>query len=643
MSTNEALAQRLALIGQMQELLGADKFRVISHDRAARVVEGLPDDIARIAADRDRLLQIDGIGPKIADKIIEFCATGRIQELDDLRAQIPAGLLQLLAIPGMGPKTVRVLWKDGGVEDLAGLHRIIDSGAILSLPRMGEKSVQKLKDSIAMMAQASGRLPLGLAAQVAQRFIDHLRKVKGVERIEAAGSFRRGRDTIGDIDICVAAEDPAPIANAFRTMPDVRQVLLAGDARSSVRATVRPDMGRWQDSEEKSYSEGDTSAGTIQVDLRVLPRASWGAALMYFTGSKEHNVRLRERAQRQGLTLNEYGLFPEDGEKEPPQKRGVKPLAGATEEEVYARLGVPYLPPEVREDRGELEFKATPRLVAIGDIRAELHAHTTASDGVLSITQLAREAQRRGFHTIAVTDHSKSSAIANGLSPERLRAHIDAVHAARDEVPGITILAGSEVDILADGRLDYDDELLARLDVVVASPHTALTQDAPTAMKRMLRALQHPLVHVMGHPTGRQINRRPGLPLDIAELAAAAREHNVALEINAHWMRLDLRDTHVRAAIDAGCRIAIDCDVHETADFDNLRFGVATARRGWATPESCVNTWPADRLHAWLKSKRSGGPIPPTSPTPPATAAKKSPRKADAKANPAPKRTRSAR
>jgi DNA polymerase (family 10) len=325
---------------------------------------------------------------------------------------------------------------------------------------------------------------------------------------------------------------------------------------------------------------------------------------MYFTGSKEHNVRLRERALKKGFTLNEYGLFPDDDEKEPPQRRGVKPVAASTEAGVYKKLGLPEIPPELREDRGELDLEETPRLVELDDIAAELHAHTTASDGILSVVELATEAKKRGFHTIAVTDHSKSSAIANGLSPERLREHIAAVHAARELVHGITILAGSEVDILADGHLDYTDDLLAQLDIVVASPHTALSQDAATSTKRLLKAIAHPLVHIVGHPTGRLINRRAGLPLNMAEIVAAAVEHDVALEINAHWMRLDLRDTHVRAAVDAKCKIAIDCDVHEPMDFDNLRFGVATARRGWVTPELCINTWPAKKLHAWLRAKR---------------------------------------
>jgi len=411
----------------------------------------------------------------------------------------------------------------------------------------------------------------------------------------------------------------------------VRQVLVAGATKSSVKLLLAAGRGRWASADD----EGAEATGpTIQADLRVIDESCWGAALMYFTGSKEHNVKMRERALKMGLTLNEYGLFPEDGNEIPPQKRGLKPVAARTEEDVYATLGMAWVPPEMREDRGEMEAFALgsiaapsgpkkagssksaravtapapptsrPVPIVITDIKCELHAHTTASDGSMSILELATEAKRRGFHTIAVTDHSKSSVIANGLSPERLRQHILAIRAARKQIDGITILAGSEVDILADGRLDYDDDLLAELDIVIASPHAGLRQEGRQATDKMLKVIRHPLVHIIGHPTGRMINKRPGMPLEINEIVAAAKEHNVALEINAHWNRLDLRDAHIRAAVDAGCLLAIDCDTHEVGDMNNLRYGIATARRGWLTAEKCINTWPAAELHGWLKAKR---------------------------------------
>ncbi|MHC5025263.1 MAG: PHP domain-containing protein, partial [Planctomycetota bacterium] len=329
-----------------------------------------------------------------------------------------------------------------------------------------------------------------------------------------------------------------------------------------------------------------------------------GAALLYFTGSKAHNVELRERAIKRGMRLNEYGLFPDDGEAEPPQKRGIEPIAAATEAEIYEHLDLPFIPPAIREDRGECTSEQ-PDLIAIDAVVAELHSHTTASDGRLSIDDLVDEARARGFHTLAITDHSKASVQAGGLSPDRLREHAAAIRAVDAERVDITVLAGSEVDILIDGELDYDNETLACLDFVVASPHASLKQPGEVATARLIRAVSHPAVHVLGHPTGRLIGRRGGLEPDMDAVIAAAVEHRVALEINASPRRLDLRDTHVRAAVDAGALIAINTDAHGTGDFDNLRYGVLTGRRGWLSPEQCVNCWDRERLLEWIRSKRA--------------------------------------
>jgi DNA polymerase (family 10) len=340
------------------------------------------------------------------------------------------------------------------------------------------------------------------------------------------------------------------------------------------------------------------------VDLRIVDEAVFGAALLYFTGSKRHNVVLRERAARAGLRLNEYGLFPDDGEEAPPQTRGVPPVAADTEQAIYAALDLPWIPPELREDRGEFEFgDDLPALVELGDIRSELHAHTRASDGRLTIEQLAAAAAARGFHTVAVTDHSQSSIQANGLSPERLRAHVRAVREADARIDGIRILAGTEVDILADGHLDYDDELLAELDIVVASPHTSLRQDPEEATARLVRAVSHPHVHILGHPTGRMLGRREGLHPDMRAVVAAAAEHDTALEINANELRLDLRDVHVQAAVEAGALVSINCDTHRAENLDQFRYGVLTARRGRLTAARCLNTWPRADLLAWLARK----------------------------------------
>lgn len=596
MGSNEHLAGLFGRMAQMLELLGEDRFRAIAHDRVARIIADSGRDFLSLADDRDALIAIDGIGEKTADKIIEYAETERIKEHDQLAKKIPAGLMALLDIPGLGPKTVRTLWKDGHVESLADLKRIIDDGSILGLPRMGKKTVDNLKESIAFSEASGGRTPLGIAMPIAEALVEHLGSVRGVERIAYAGSLRRGRDTIGDIDLLAVAKDEAALRDAFTAMEGVEKVLAMGEKKCSVRLACA----------ERGGGGGARGGAAVQVDLRIIPLASWGAAMMYFTGSKEHNIRLRERSQKRGLTLNEYGLYPdEEGEDSPPQERGVKPVAGKTEHDIYEALDLAWAPPELREDRGEVaDGYAPPPLVTIEDIKAELHAHTTASDGKLSIEELALAAKARGFHTIAVTDHSKSSAVAGGLSAQRLLEHADAVREADRAIKGIRILAGSEVDILADGSLDYDDEILAALDIVVASPHASLRQDRKAAMKRLLNAVCHPLVHILGHPTGRLIGEREGFDLNITELAHAAAEHGVALELNANWRRLDLRDAHVSAALEAGALIAINCDVHREAGFDNLRYGVLTARRGGLTPDRCISTWSARKLHAWLASKR---------------------------------------
>jgi DNA polymerase (family 10) len=606
--SNAQIAAALEELTKLMELNGADGFRVNAHARAARAVEGSSVQVAALVHAGGKLTEIEGIGPKLAEKISEYVTTGRIEELSELKRTTPPGLLEIMSVPGLGPKTVKNMW-DAGIVDIPGLKRAIEDGSVLNLPRMGEKAVAKIKEALVFAAQSGQRIHLGRAGAVADIFVERLSSLPGVVHVTPAGSLRRGKETIGDIDVLVCVNetgvDWSAIAAEFCATPGVVQVIAQGESKSSVRYALDGGSSRWQP-EPTVAENGEPVAGpSIQVDLRILPASHFGSALMYFTGSKEHNVKLRERAIDMGYTLNEWGLYrvkPGSKETKPPQERGEKPVAAATEEDVYAALGLPWIPPEAREDRGELTQSQPWRLVEIADIKSELHAHTTASDGVLTIKELAQQAHARGFHTIAVTDHSQSSTIANGLKPDRLRLHIAAVRDTK--VKGVTILAGSEVDILADGTLDYKDDLLRELDVVVASPHAALTQDSQAATARLLKAIAHPLVHIIGHPTGRLLLRRGGLTPDMTAIIEAAKEHDVALEINSHWMRLDLRDTHVRAAVEAGVKIAINCDDHEPSDFDNLRYGVATARRGWLVPELCINTWSSKELLAWLKRKR---------------------------------------
>ncbi|MCC6909238.1 MAG: DNA polymerase/3'-5' exonuclease PolX [Phycisphaerales bacterium] len=585
-NTNSRLAQIFEQMAAALELTGANPFRVNSDARVARLLAELPQDVESfVDADPQiglkRLCEIPGIGKGSAEKIVEFLETGEIAEHTALLNQVPDGLFGVLDIPGLGPKTVKAMWEKLGITSIEDLKGKLDSPELRTLPRMGEKTIENIRKALQFKEQGGQRAPLGIVRPVAIELVESLRKVKGAQRVEFAGSLRRGKETIGDIDILAACKDAEPMREAFCTHEDVTQVLSRGDTKCSVRLDVRGLV--------------------IQADLRLVPEANFGAAWLYFTGSKEHNVRLRERAIKKKHRLNEYGLY--KGLTERPQDSGEAPVAAAKEADVYKALGLPYIPPEIREDRGELDAEI-PDLIELSDIKAELHAHTTASDGKLTIDELIDCAQQRGYHTLAITDHSVSSVIANGLDVTRLRAHVKSICACARKRKDIAVLCGTEVDILPDGRLDYDDEVLASLDVVVASPHVSLRQDSKTATKRLLKAIENPYVHILGHPTGRMVGAREGLEPDMNEIIAAAKQHNVALEINANWKRLDLRDIHVRAAVQAGCLIAIDTDAHRTQHFDYLIYGVLTGRRGWLTAAQCINTWPAKKLHAWLKGKR---------------------------------------
>ena len=584
MASNAELARIFGEIADVLDLTGANAFRVNAHRKVARLLEESGEDLAGLArTDPARLRELPGVGEGSASKIEEFVRTGRIKEHDDLLATVPAGVPALLGIPGLGPKRVRTLWQEGGVDGVGTLRAKLADGSLTGLPGMGPKTLKAIAESLAFLDTTRGRIRLGEAMPIAEAMIAHLRSAGGVKRISHAGSLRRGKETIGDVDIVASAADAAKLHAALQSAPGVAKVIASGDTKTSVRT----DHG-------------------VQVDLRTVDDAQFGAALLYFTGSKEHNVRLRERAQRMGMRLNEYGLFKEEpGAEGTPQSRGAVPVAARTEEEVYAALGLWFVPPELREDHGELDAHPPGDLVDLDSIKAELHCHTTASDGTLEIAGMVEEALRRGFHTIAITDHSRSQAQANGLSIERLREHAARIReVAAHYAKRIAVLAGSEVDILADGTLDYPDDVLAGLDWVVASPHSALRAEPAAATERLMAAVRHPLVHVIGHPTGRIVNAREGLSPDIAALAKEAATRKVALEVNANAMRLDLRDAHVRLCVQAGCAVSINTDAHGAGDFDELRYGVATARRGWLGTGLCINAWTQARLLAFARAKR---------------------------------------
>jgi len=578
--TNQQIAAIFQQMADILSILDGDHFRILSFQKSARIIEELVDDLASIGPDEKMLAGIQGIGKGTAQRIAEFLRTGQIKDHQDLLAQIPPGLPALLGISGMGPKTVALLWREAGVDSIDTLKSKLESDGLTGIKGLGPKKIENLKQSLTFAASSeTKRRRLGDALMLANWFLTELRKMPGVKDANYAGSLRRGKETIGDIDLLVAADDKhaQAISDAFVKLDLVETILAQGKTKSSVR--VAP------------------TAGGMQVDLRVLEPESYGAALLYFTGSKEHNVRLRELAIKQGMKLNEYALTRDD-----------KPVASKTETDIYRALGLDYIPPELREDHGEIALATEgklPELVRVEDIAAELHCHTDASDGSLTILEMAMLAIERGFHTIAITDHSKSQTVANGLSEERLEQHILAVREVAKQLKGrINLLVGSEVDILADGKLDYSNSLLKELDIVVASPHHALNQDPAKATKRLLKAIENPYVSIIGHPTGRIINRRPGLSPDMKQLFHAAAQRGVALEINANHYRLDLRDTHARAAIEAGVKLAIDTDAHGVSDFDQLIYGVLTARRAGATKADVVNCMSADALKKWIASTR---------------------------------------
>lgn len=571
--TNAQLAEVFTLIGDLLEIKGEIIYKILAYRKAAESLTGLGRDVHEVWKE-GKLTEIPGVGKAIAEKIDELLTTGQLEFLEKLKAEVPASLADLLKVPDLGPKKIAMFWREAGVTTLAELEDAARKGYLRSLPGMGEKSEAKIIAGIESLGRRSGRIPLGRAWPFAQHMLELLRSVPGVTAAEAAGSLRRMRPTVGDIDLLAAAADSKAVMEAFTTHPEVARVLGKGETKASVE-----------------YTHG------LRAQLWVHPPERFGTALQYATGSKDHNVRLRELALKQGLSLSEHALTRTGGE-------GGEILC-ATEEEVYAALGMPYIPPELREDRGEVQAAKAgklPPLLELKDLRAELHAHTTWSDGKLSVLQLAEAAIARGKKVLAITDHSESLGVAGGLSVERLRQQRKEIDEAQRTLGDqIRLLQGTEVEIRADGALDYPDEVLAELDIVFASMHTGLRQPREKVTQRTLDAIRHPHVDVIGHPTGRMIPDREGADLDMDAVLAAAAESGTALEINAHPSRLDLDDVYSRRAIEMGVVLSINTDAHSASDMDLLHFGVATARRGWVGPEQVINAWEPERLLEWLK------------------------------------------
>jgi DNA polymerase (family 10) len=569
------VADALEEIGLLLELLGENPFKTRAYGNAARIVRGLDAGLPDLIA-RKQLGELKGIGPALVDKITILVTTGSLPYLDELRKQLPAGMLEWLKIPGLGPKKARVIHVTLGIETLSDLEAAATAGKLRDLPGFGAATEKKILSGIARVREHAGRFLRPVILNEARRLIELLRSIPGVTEVELAGSARRGAETSGDIDLVAKASDAAAAMNAFVSDPGVVEVVGHGPTKSSVRLAAGPN-----------------------ADLRVVPPVSYPFALHYFTGSKAHNVALRGRAQAMGMKLNEYALIREaDGSSIPCDD----------ETAIYRALGLPFIPPELREDTGEIEAAERgelPRLVSGSDLKGILHCHSTWSDGTNSIAEMAEAARAMGMSYLGLCDHSRSAAYAGGMSIERAKEQHAEIDVLNGELgPSFRVLKGIEVDILADGSLDYPDEVLQSFDVVVASVHSRFNLDAAEQTERMIRAVSNPFVDILGHPTGRLLLTRDPYPLDLFAVIDAAASRGVAIEINAHPQRLDLDPAGLRHGLAVGMKTSVNPDSHETAGLSDIAYGIDTARRGWCTAGDVLNALSLDELLAWLKHRR---------------------------------------
>jgi DNA polymerase (family X) len=572
---NEGIAALLREYAELTQITGGDVFRARNYEKAARSVRGWGDDIGPL--DVKALRAIPGVGASIAAKIAEYRDTGTIQALEELRAQIPPGVLELTRVPGLGPKRALQLNRDLAVESVEDLAAAITAGRLDGLAGFGAKSGERIASGIEVYRQGRERVLLDVASQTATTMVAVLSAVPGCQRCAYAGSLRRMRETIGDVDILAAADDSAPLMAAFVAQPEVAAVIASGPAKTSIR----------------------TVAG-LQVDLRVVQLDAWGAALQYFTGSTAHNVAVRQIAVRSKLRLSEYGLFEVDKEG---GRGGGRVIVSRTEEEVYARLGLAWVPPTMREDHGEIEAAARgqiPRLVQENDLKGDLHTHTDLTDGVASLDDMVAAAARRGYEYYAITDHAPNL-VMQRMTDEKMLAQRDRVRALAAD---LELLHGTELNIAPDGSVDWDEDFLSGFDLCVASVHSHFDQPRTEMTRRFVVACENPRVNVIGHPTTRRMGRRPPVDVDFGELFRACARTGTALEVNASPQRLDLPSDHIRAARDAGVKFAIDSDAHSVSDLGNMPYGVGTAQRGWLTPDDVINTWPLEELRAFLRKGR---------------------------------------
>lgn len=573
---NREIADIFDRTADMLQIKGEIIHRVMAYRNVAEAIRELPRDLRAIAADGE-LETIPHVGKIIGEKITELLETGRLSFYDELAAEVPEGVVDILHINGVGPKKAKMFWQDAGITTVDALEAAAKEGKLRDLPGMGAKSEAKILEGIESYKRraANTRIMLSTALFAAESILARLLEIPGAQRGVVGGSIRRARPTIGDVDLLIASSDPQPIMDAFVGMGEVARVLGHGDKKSSVELH-----------------------NGVQVDVRVLPPERWGTGLQYFTGSQAHNIKIREIALAKGYSLNEHSLTPTDGGDD---------ILCATEEEVYERLGLQWIPPEIREDAGEIEAARAgkiPPLIQLSDIQADLHMHTVWSDGHASIREMVEAAKARGRKFIVITDHSRSATIANGLTIERLLAQQEEIRKIDAEMGDeISVFHGSEVEIRADGTLDFPNEVLEKLDFVIASLHVGLRQPREQVTQRLLNAIRNPHVDLIGHPRGQLILERDPADLDMDAVFAAARESGIALEINANPHRLDLEASAARRAVEMGIPLCIDTDAHRIEEMDLMRFGVMTARRGWVQADQVINTWSLERFLSWVQAR----------------------------------------
>ena len=572
---NSDVAKVFQDIADLLELKGENVFKIRAYQKAARAIDYHPRELEAMTEDGEDLQSIPGVGEAIAKKATELIATGKLGYYENLKAEFPQGITNLLDIPGIGPRTANKLSSELGISSVDELERAIDDGRVAKLFRLGEKTAENILHQIQALRRKDQRIPIGEALPIVEEIIAALRSIPGVKNLTPAGSLRRFQDTVGDIDLMGTANEPQEVIDPFVALPLVRQVLAQGSTKASVIVS-----------------------GGLQVDLRMVEHDSFGSLLQYFTGSKQHNISLREKWRKRGLKLSEYGIT---------VVATAKLEKFATEEEFYRRLGIQYIPPEIREAQGEIERAeqgSMPSLVELSDIKGDLHTHTEWSDGNDSIEELALAAQDMGYQYIAITEHSVGRGIAHGLSIERLREQVGEIKALNRRLSGVRVLTGTEVDIRADGSLDLPHEILAELDIVTAAVHSAMNQSEEKMTDRVIKAIENPDVNMIAHPTCRLIREREPVAIDLEAVFRAAAKSNKIMEINAMPDRLDLKDVHAFRARELGAKLAIGTDAHSVAHLGLMRFGIGVARRAWSEPQHILNTLPLEELLAVLNRKR---------------------------------------